>query len=909
MISILRRKLSARARCQLSKLFWLLPLALYLLVETRDSASAQVVSDTTLPNNSVVTSDGKTIEITGGTTTGSNLFHSFEQFSVPSGGTAFFNNTTTVENIISRVTGKSISNIDGLIRANGTANLFLLNPNGIIFGPNAALNIGGSFIGSTANSIKFADGNEFSAVNPQASPLLTINVPVGLQYGATPGAITVQGSGNNLSLNSPTNLSVNRSDRPSGLQVDTGQTLALVGGNLTLEGGNLTAVGGRIELGSVGEAGIVTLTPTNPGWTLGYENIQRFGDIQLSQAASLEASGNSGGSIQVQGRNVTLTDASAMLVDTLGSGSGGTLTIRATDTVQVSGFSFPPDGPPFMSRLSTDVAPGATGQGGQLTIATGRLLVSDGAQISSGTFSIGDAGSLRVTAQDLEIIGSSPIGPSGLFAPVETVATGHGGNLTIETDRLRITDGAQIFAGTYGLGDAGDLTVRANTVELIGTSSEGSPSGLLATVEEGATGNGGNLTLETNSLRITDGAQVAVSTFGDGNAGALTVRAKDVEAIGGSLSDSSGLFAVSRATGNSGNLTLETDRLRLIDGAQIATATGGSGNAGDLTVRASESVELIGATELGRSGLFSSAINGTGDGGDLSVSTDQLIVRDGATISVSNFSSSNPNIPAGQGAAGNLNVNANSILLDNQGILTAEAAAGGKGNIHLQSETILLRRGSEITTNAQGTATGGNITFNTNILSAFENSDITANAKQSFGGQVIINAQSILGAQFREQLTPESDITASSDLGAQFNGVVELNTPDVDPSRGVVQLPSGLVDQSTQIAAVCAGTGGNEFVVTGRGGLPEAPAQILRDVTVWEDLRLARSGSQELGVRSQNSPTPETRHPTPVSQAPIVEARGWVVDAEGQVTLVSQLPHSTTSQSSYSSTECASSVK
>lgn len=901
------RKLPARSRYLSSRRFWLLPLALYLVVKTQASASAQVVPDTTLPNNSVVTPDGNTIEITGGTTAGSNLFHSFEQFSVPTGSTAFFNNAIAVENIISRVTGKSISNIDGLIRANGTANLFLLNPNGIIFGPNAALNIGGSFIGSTANSIKFADGNEFSAVNPQAPPLLTINVPIGLQYGATPEAITVQGLGNNLFLNSPTNPSVNRSERPPGLQVNTGQTLALVGGNLTFEGGNLTAAGGRIELGSVGEAGIVTLAPTNPGWTLGYNNIQRFGDIRLSQAASLEASGNNGGSIHVQGRNLTLIDASAILADTLGSGSGGTLTIRATDTVQVSGFSFPPSGLPFTSRVSTDVATEARGQGGQLAIATGRLLVTDGAQISSGTFSVGNAGLLRVTAQDIEIVGSSPIGPSGLFAPVETLATGHGGNLMLETNRLRITDGAQVFAGTYGFGDAGDLTVRANEIELIGTSLESS-SGLFASVEEGATGNGGNLTIATDSLRIIDGAQASVTTFGSGNAGALTVRAKDVQVIGGSPDGPSGLVAAAAATGNGGNLTIETDRLRLLDGGQIATATGGSGNAGDLTVRASELVELIGATELGRSGLFSSAINGTGDGGDLTVSTSQLIVRDGATISVSNFSSRNPDIPAGQGAAGNLNVNANFILLDNQGILTAEAAAGERGNINLQSETILLRRGSEITTNTQGTATGGNITFNTDILAAFENSDITANAKQSFGGRVIINAQSIFGTQFREQLTPESDITASSNLGAEFNGVVELKTLDTDPSRGLVQLPSSLVDQSTQITAVCRGTGGNEFVVTGRGGLPEAPAQILRDATVWEDLRLAKSGSQESGTWSLNSPTPGTRHPTRAAPAPIIEARGWVVDRNGQVTLVSQLPHST-SQPWYPSTQCASPVK
>jgi filamentous hemagglutinin family protein len=892
---------------EFSRLLWLLPFTLYLLVATRTTASAQVLPDTTLPNNSIAPSNGDTIEITGGTPKQSNLFHSFEQFSIPTGSTALFKDVSAFQNIFSRVTGKSISNIDGLIKVEGTANLFLINPNGIIFGPNAALDIRGSFIGSTANSIKFADGSEFRAVNSQASPLLTISVPVGLQYGATPAAITVQGLGNNLFLNSPTDPSVNRSQRPPGLQVDSGQTLALVGGNLSLKGGNLTAAGGRIELGSVGEVGMVTLTPTNPGWMLGYDNIQRFQDIRLSQAASLEASSNSGGNIQVQGRNVIVTDASAMLADTLGNGSGGTLTIRATDSVQVSGFSFPPSGSPFISRLSTDVAPGATGGGGQLAIATGRLLIADGAQISSGTFSAGNAGLLRVTTQYLGIVGSSPVGPSGLFTPVGTVATGRGGNLTINTEHLQITDGAQIAVTTFGTGDGGDLTLRANTIELVGTSPEGS-SGLFANVESGATGKGGNLTIETNRLQITDGAQVSASTFGEGNAGSLTVRAQDVEAIGGAAITSSGLIAVSRATGNGGNLTIETERLRLVDGGQIATATGGSGNAGVLTVRASKSVELSGTTEFARSGLFSSAINGTGDGGDLTVSTGRLIVQDGATISVSNFSSRNPNIPPGQGAAGNLNVDANFILLDNQGILTAEAAAGDRGNINLQSETIFLRRGSAITTNAQGTATGGNITLNTDILAAFQNSDITANAQQNFGGRVIINSQGIFGSQFQEQLTPDSDITASSALGVQFNGVVQINTSDVEPTPGIMELPSDMVDRSTQVAAVCKQRGGNEFVITGRGGLPEVPAQILRDGTVWEDLRLAWHGNQELEAKSQNFPTSKTQHQTSVSPVPIIAARGWVMDANGQVTLVSQPPQ-IPSQSWYTSSQCASSVK
>ncbi|GAA6619858.1 filamentous hemagglutinin N-terminal domain-containing protein [Scytonema sp. NUACC26] len=269
--------------------------------------SAQIIADDTLPNNSQVTRIDNIRLIGGGTQAGSNLFHSFSEFSVPIGNTAHFFNGLEIQNIFSRVTGGSVSNIDGLIEANGNANLFLINPNGIIFGNNASLNIGGSFLASTASSLKFVDGKEFNATAPQNAPLLSIGVPLGLQFGESPKAIVNESGDVNL----------------PGLEVQPGKTLGLVGGDIILKEGTLVAPDGRIELGSVGSGSFVSLTPTNAGFVLGYEGVNKFQDIRLSQESIVFTEGDSGGSIQLQGRNVTLSDGSVISANITGAGTGG----------------------------------------------------------------------------------------------------------------------------------------------------------------------------------------------------------------------------------------------------------------------------------------------------------------------------------------------------------------------------------------------------------------------------------------------------------------------------------------------------------------------------------------------------------------------------------------------------------
>ena len=241
---------------------------------------AQVIPDNT--TNTQVEQNDNITEITGGETRGINLFHSFQDFSIRTGNEAFFDNINAIENIFSRVTGENISNIDGLIRANGNANLFLINPAGIVFGENARLDIGGSFLATTAETINFPD-SQFSAVTPQEKPILTNTIPIGLGFGNNPGDIVIQGNGNELSFDGQ--FLTGAGESIAGLRVQEQKNLAFVGGNIIVDGGLITAPSGDITVGSI-KFGQVNFELEK--WNFDFSKVPSFQDIRLDNRAIWE---------------------------------------------------------------------------------------------------------------------------------------------------------------------------------------------------------------------------------------------------------------------------------------------------------------------------------------------------------------------------------------------------------------------------------------------------------------------------------------------------------------------------------------------------------------------------------------------------------------------------------------------
>ena len=863
------------------------------MLSSGNQAIAQITPDDSLGGeNSIVSPNGQVDLIEGGATRGSNLFHSFQEFNIGEGREANFANPAEIKNIFSRVTGNNPSTLLGKLGVLGDANLFFINPNGIFFGENASLDVKGSFVASTASSINFSDNNVFSASNPQVPPpLLTVDVPapVGLEFEGEPGKI---------------------SSELTRIEVKPEKTLALIGGDVDIEGGSLKAEAGRIELGSVAGNNTVSLNSTDEGIVLGYAGIENFGDINLSQTFQVDSSGDKGGDIQIQGKQITLTEGTRVFLDSFGEGKVGNLTIKASELVKLEGTVTDEDEEgqfESSSALFADVFD--TGDGGTTLIETKRLIVKDGGNISTSSYGEGKGGNLIVRASEsVEVLGTTPDGnfPSALFADVYDA--GDGGNLTIETPRLVVKDGAQITASTRGDGSAGNLTIKASeSIELDGFFLRNDrilSSGLFAQVNRRSSGNAGNLTVETGKLTLLNGAQISTTARNASQGGELNINAADSVLVSGTApnatlsSGRSGIFVSAEpsytndsgelvpTTGDSGNLLINTGRLTVEEGGTVTADTFGTGKAGELTlnvnqliirngglvrtgslveegavtqergaagilrVNAAESVLVSGSGTVGDSQVNSTlftASEGTGNAGQIFVTTKQMDVRDGGEVTASSL---------GNNTGGEIEFNLNSLTLNNGKIsTTTRSNTGGDIDLNIQ-DLLLLRNESKISTTAgdqQFGGDGGNININTpdGFIVAFpnENSDITANAFEGNGGNVDITAFGIFGIEFRDDLTGLSDITASS--ARALDGNVNIETPGIEPNPETVELAQDT--QSTEVAQGCqvSGEAAVAFFNIGRGGLPSSPGETLNSEDViagWIPLVMEEEGKVDKKV-------------------------------------------------------------
>ena len=537
-------------------------------VATTSLSQAQTIPDNTLgAESSVIRQDNvkgtPSDVIEGGAIRGENLFHSFSEFNVETGRGAYFANPTNINNILNRVIGSNPSNILGTLGVLGNANLFLINPNGILFGTNAQLNLGGSFVASTADSIVFDNDFEFSASNPQIPPLLTINIPSGLQFGKTPGQI------------------INRSIVDNeGLQVQPGKTIALVGGDVLMESGMIVAPGARIELGSAADESLIHLTPMASGWDLNYKGVENFQDIQLSEGAFAETRDESGGDIQLSGRRINIINGSGIVTGNQGVNPGGSITVKASESLELDN-----------GELTSRSLFGATGVAGDITIITRQLTVSNGSFVDASSDGAGQGGNIIINASKfVEVNGGDR------FAQLNTQAfdAGNAGDLKVTTERLILRDGGQITSSTLGSGNSGNVSVDASeSMDVTGSGSlfDGQviKSGLLAETSDlfaaTSNGNGGNLSINTGRLSVRDGGTISVAAD-EGSTG----RAGNLEIDANSLFLNQGTITAETAQtgGEAGaNITLEiSDLLRIENESQISATASGLADGGNIDIDA-----------------------------------------------------------------------------------------------------------------------------------------------------------------------------------------------------------------------------------------------------------------------------------------------------------------------------------
>jgi filamentous hemagglutinin family protein len=579
--------------------YWSLKL-LSLLVSTglvtihEYPACAQVVPDNTLGAEQSIVDSSRSNgslhqQIEGGATRGSNLFHSFHDFNIPEGQSLYFQTPTGIRNIISRVTGSNPSNIQGTLGVTGsTANLFLINPNGIIFGANARLDIGGSFVATTASTIQFGTQGFFSSAAPESPPLLTVN----------PSALLFSQVGH-ASI-------VNRSTFPlesggQGLQVPEGKSLLLLGGDVNLDGGGVNTAGGRVELGAVAGTGAVGLNLEGNSLSLNFPHTLDRANISLTNSATVNTSGEGGGAIRIWGRRVFMNGGSQVAAFTQGAKPGGSITVNTSESLEVIGTT------PFgnLSTLSF-----GDGKGGDMIISTRNLRIQDGAQILTGTLGSGSGGQLNVDASESIKIASRDNNTDGSSALSSfTASAGQAGNLTVNTKRLIIQDGGilstqaqpALVNGQFlsASGGGGNLMINASdSVELI-------RQGFIFTDTESPE-TAGNLTINTSRLLVQDESQIGAIGRSTGNAGSIVVRAQFVE-----LRNQSSISAEA-ASSQGGNITLQSvDRLLLRQNSFISTTAGtdqSGGNGGNITIAA----KFIVAVPQENSNLTANAFSGRG---------------------------------------------------------------------------------------------------------------------------------------------------------------------------------------------------------------------------------------------------------------------------------------------------------
>ena len=822
-------------------------LALFAGIAPASARAQNIATDGTLGPTRVLTGPNYTIGASLGKQVGGNLFQSFHLFGLNTGESATFTGPASVTNIIGRVTAGNLSSIDGLIRCSiAGANLFLINPLGIVFGPNATLNVSGGFHATTADYLKLADGAKFQATQPNGS---TFSAAPPAAFGfmiSAPAAIVVIGSS---------------------FAVRNSQTIGMVGGQVMITGGSLAAPGGTIHIDSAAGPGEIPVDPVSgPPAT-----IATFGAVAITNEVldvrDPTGSGNRGGTVAIRGGTIGV-QASKIEADTHGSESGGQITMFAAGTMALGDGTTvralaQGGGPGSDIVLATESAGGievsnaavlvggtAGGPGGLLSVTTGQLTVSDGASLTSKALGTASGGVIAINAGTVVLDGGASLDRgTGIFTTTTGPATG--GSINLLAGVLDIRHGAEVLATSSGTGGGGAVNIAA-TGSL--TVVSGASLGTMATAEGNAgsvsvkavgplvidmglaaisstldgigsiargAGNAGNISVvagastasaiaDAGDLSIAANGAIWSGTFGSGAAGNIAVSVSGQLTIDGGRATSTsptGIFSVAelKSSGTAGAVTVNAGGLKLFNRGAIASATFGFGNANNVVVSVIGALSLTSDAQV----LADSERKNSGNAGSVAIAAGELLIAKNATISSTTF---------GGGAGGSVSVSvSHAFVIDGSrafkfvtGIQTGSHGSGPSGNIAVQAGQLSIIGNAGIDAATFGPGQGGSVFVAvTGLIAISASATIAADSEHSnsgVGGSVTVTAG---------QLTIQSDgVISSGTFGRSSGGSVSVSVIGeliIDGTAGSPSVPTGILGQTDG-----AGGAGNITVQAGQ---------------------------------------------------------------------------------------------
>jgi len=747
-------------------------LALLGLIISPAFACAEVVTDGSVGAAGAIGKVGNNFPIPSslGRKVGGNLFHSFSAFNLTAGESGTFSGPGDVGHILARVTGGSASSIDGTLRSTiPGANLYFINPKGVLFGPNARLEIDGSFTATTADYTRLSDGTRFNAAPGPADATLTA-APV-----SAFGFLTAQ----------PASISATGST----LTGATGEKMSFIGGGVALSSATLSAPSGRVALlgtnaigevaasdgaGALGGSIGMLRSRVDVGGTPGGSVVIRGGRLSLDRSAILSDNRGAaaGGGIDVRVRSaVEITRSSRVLTLASGAGAAGAVSLRA-GTVNLSG-------PISVVGSQASATATSSARAGKVSVIAHQLAISNEGALSSSTFGPGAASTVTVQARALSIVGvpsnnpddGSP--PTGIFSNTRT--TGAGGGIRVQADTLRLFAGGSISADTFGLGRGGNVDVVARDIAIaargaIFKTGIFADSGAPTADKISPGGVGGSIRVTADRLQITDGGLISTKSVGLGKGGDTTIQVRDLLIAKGNSTLITGIAVDAAAgPGRGGNLAIQADQIRVIAGGRISANAGDTGPGGNISVRA-RSILLSGTPEDPSTiAAESSSVGKGGAAGKVEVITDTLQILDGARISAATF---------GGGAGGDVIVRAEDALISagTSGAFTGIAALsisttlpGRGGSVLAEFGSLQIVASGRIAANTLGPGAGGDVVVTAQTAQVLGGGRISADtAGLGQGGSVRVRAGDLVisGTAGRSSSGIFSGSTATGEGGA-----------------------------------------------------------------------------------------------------------------------------------------------